>query len=130
MKKENQFPNSNNFRQDIVYYFSNLQICKKMYLFLHNVGYKRFGNLIKHYDQHGISLRRHGNENRTPNRSNVLNALDVDTVVQFLKQYAKDCGKPISRRLANFKDYPVTKLPPTVTKMTVYRLVEITYKYQ
>lgn len=42
-------------RKGVKYYFCDIPICKKMYLFLHDVGTHRFKNLCKHFDDEGSS---------------------------------------------------------------------------
>jgi len=41
-------------RVDNKYFFADLPICRKMFLFLHDMGKAQFENLIKHFDKNGI----------------------------------------------------------------------------
>lgn len=42
-------------RQRINYYFADLHICRNMYFFIHNLGQKRYKNIIEAYDENGLS---------------------------------------------------------------------------
>lgn len=40
-------------RNRIKYYFADLEVCKSFFLFVYDVGEKRFKNLVKHYRENG-----------------------------------------------------------------------------
>ena len=48
------------------FFHKGLSICLKTFHFIHNVGNKRFRNLMKQYKSNGICVRTHGNVRRRP----------------------------------------------------------------
>lgn len=121
VKNKSRFSHGSMTRQDVQYRFLDVPICRRMYLFLHNVGETRFKNLIKHFDKFGIASRVHGSTRKTPARDNVFTPTDVEKVVCFIKALAEKTAISLPGRLPQFKDFTVMKLPSSETKMSVYR---------
>jgi len=40
-------------RQKTSYYFRNIEICRSMFLFIHDLGKDRYENICKHFDMNG-----------------------------------------------------------------------------
>ena len=47
-------------------YFAGAPICKDMFLVLYGIGKRRYENLKRHYKEHGIFPRSHGNKGKMP----------------------------------------------------------------
>ncbi|XP_065221665.1 uncharacterized protein LOC135846482 [Planococcus citri] len=112
-------------RQGISYYFCDLQICKKMYFFLHDLGRKEFRNLVKHYDEQGLTPRVHKLTSVIPCRENVLKPEDIENIVSFIKSYGEQFGRHMPRRTGKmrtpqFKNYKVIGLPEDMSKTAIY----------
>lgn len=117
-------------RQDILYYFCGLPICRAMYCFLHNLGSKRYSNIRRHYDEHGIEPRHHGLLGRAPNRKGFLTNADKEAVVNFITAFAERTAIPLPGRMPNHKDFRVVKLPSNESKLSVYRRYVVASKDQ
>ena len=48
-------------RQYSVFLHGGHRICQKMFMYLHDIGYKRLRNLMKHLKKNGLTGRTHGN---------------------------------------------------------------------
>lgn len=91
--------------QCVQYFFASSIICRDMYLFLFNMGIKRYKNLVKHFDENGLALREHKSKHKLSMRENVLTALDLENVVKFLKCYASKVAIPLPGRLPQFRKF-------------------------
>lgn len=69
----------------------------------------------------GLTPRTHGNANKTPNRKNIVTPTEIETVVQFIKGYGEHFGFQLPGRLPKWKNFDVVRLPPDVTKESVYK---------
>ena len=72
-------------RNKSTFYHNGLRICKKTFLFLHDVGDFRLRALRCHYLGEGLVSRTHGNSGRA--RSNALLLEDVKAIIAFITQY-------------------------------------------
>lgn len=108
-------------KHKIPYYFADVPICRTIYLFLHDLGLKRYKNIIEHYDQYGIAQRIHKSSGKASNRKNVVQASDIQNIVKFINTYAEKVAVPLPGRMPQFRDYKVMKLPSTDTKSSIYR---------
>lgn len=109
-------------RVDTNYYFRGVTICRKMYFYIHDLGEKRYKNLVKHFDSAGLTDKVHGLFGKAKNRTNVISADITEKVVAFIRNYTEHHGIPLPGRLPNFKDFRITKLPSNITKAFLYRL--------
>lgn len=92
-------------------------ICKEMFLNLYGISKSRFQRLVDHYQNHGISLRIHGNSKRLPH-----NALPLDVaedIKNFLSNYADENAVLLPRRIPGFKNKDIQLLSSSDTKMNV-----------
>ncbi len=111
-------------RQLVQHCFCNLPICQQTFFFIHPVGQKRYKNLCKHFDEHGVVIRKHGLRNRTPNRANVFSVETTERVVSFIRNYAEKFALCLPGRQSNIKDYRSLQLPTSTTKVELYRKYE------
>lgn len=105
----------------ITYMFRGVNICLKLYLFLHNLGLGRFKALIAHFDEKGLCDRVHGLCNKLSVRTNVITQEKTVEVIVFIKNYADKVGVPLPGRLPSHKDIKMTKLPSADTKASIFR---------
>ena len=64
------------------YYHQGVAVCKRTFLFIHNIGLKRFKNVKASYHRHGPAARVHGNK-----RKGHLSLQQVKDVVQYIQTY-------------------------------------------
>ena len=94
-------------------------ICKEMFLNLYGISKSRFQRLVDHYQNHGISLRIHGNSKRLPH-----NALPLDVaedIKNFLSNYADENAVLLPGRIPGFKNKDIQLLSSSDTKMNVWK---------
>lgn len=77
--------NDNLDRQCVKYFFADLQICRSMYFFLHNIGVKRYKNLISNYDENGLTVRDHKLKNHASTKKDNITDVDVRNIVGYKK---------------------------------------------
>lgn len=104
-------------RIKMMFGFRGVSVCRAMFMFAHGIKIERLKRLIKHYKEHGISPRAHGNYKRIP-----ANAISVDQmrdVVSFLKQYADENGTVVKGR-SSYQNQDIKILPPNETKSRIF----------
>ena len=67
------------------FYHHGQRVCHRTFLFLHNIGIKRFNNIKKSYLQNGPAVRVHGNTGKTPKHH--LTLQQVKDIVQYILNY-------------------------------------------
>eukprot|EP00117_Sycon_ciliatum_P040326 scpid75678/ scgid29653/ len=75
-------------------------------------------NLRKHFEQHGIEPRTHGNTHRRPH--NALHFADVKRCVEFISAFVQDFGIPHPAPLRGRADTPPVFLPAYLTYKAVH----------
>ena len=100
------------------YYHQGLQICRKMFLFLHNLKPGMFKALRKSCRENGLVTRVHGNTRRLP--VHALTFDEVSHVVSFIKNYAEDHTIPLPGRIPGFKRADLQVLPCSTTRRLVW----------
>jgi len=87
-------------RNRAVFYFQG-KVCRSAFLFLYGIGVKRFKNLQKHYDQHGLSARTHGNFGKTTHHATTME--DAQHALTFLFEYAEIHALLLPGRVPGYK---------------------------
>ena len=67
------------------FYHHGQRVCQRTFLFLHNIGIKRFKLIKKSYLTHGPAVRVHGNTGMRPKHHLTLS--QIKDVVQFILNY-------------------------------------------
>ena len=67
------------------FYHQGQRVCQRTFLFLHNIGLKRFKNIKKSYLMNGPAVRVHGNMGKRPKHH--LTLKQVKDIVQFILNY-------------------------------------------
>lgn len=67
------------------FYHQGHRVCQRTFLFLHNVGLKRFKNIKRSYLMNGPGVRVHGNTSRRPKHH--LTLQEIKDIVQFILNY-------------------------------------------
>ena len=73
------------------FYHHGQRVCQRTFLFLHNIGIKRFKNIKKSYLKDGPAVRVHGNTGRRAKHH--LTLQQIKDIVQYILNYT---GKKIS----------------------------------
>ena len=76
-------------------------ICKEMFLNLYGISKSRFQRLLEHFENHGISLRIHGNSKRLPH--NVLPVAIAEDVKSFRSNFVDENAVLLPGRIPGFK---------------------------
>ena len=98
--------------------YQSQPICKEMFLNLYGISKSRFQRLVDHYQNHGISLRTHGNSKRLPH--NTLPQAVAEDVKNFLSNYAHENAVLLPGRIPGFKDEDIQLLSSSDTKVHVW----------
>ena len=106
------------FRPHMKFFFHGMQVCQKVFLFLHAISTKRFKNLCASVSKHGVHDRRHGNTGKMPH--NACSFASIEHASLFIQNMAATHGLPLPGRLPSCED-KVVVLPSDMTKMHVYR---------
>ena len=67
------------------FYHQGQHVCQRTFLFLHNIGIKRFKNIKKSYLNNGPAVRVHGNTGKRPKHH--LTLQQVKDIVQYILNY-------------------------------------------
>lgn len=97
--------------------YQSQPIYKEMFLNLYGISKSRFQRLVDHYQNHGISLRTHGNNKRLPH--NTLPQAFAEDVKNFLSNYAHENAVLLPGRIPGFKDKDIQLLSSSDTKVRV-----------
>ena len=89
-----------------------------MFLNLYGISKSQFQRLLDHYQNHGISLRIHGNSRRLPH--NTLPLAIAEDVKTFLRNYADENAVLLPGRIPGFKSEDIQLLSSSDTKMNVW----------
>ena len=106
-------PGEKRRRDRFGYSFQGVDVCVGAFKHIYDVGEKRLRNLRKHLDQHGVSVRTHGNAGRRPHNS--LFYTDVERVVEFIHHHAEIFGIPHPAPLHGRDGLPPVFLPASQT---------------
>ena len=93
-------------------------ICKEMFLHMYGFSKSRFQKLLEHYQNHGISVRVHGNSKRLPH--NTLPQAIAEDVKNFLSNYTEENAVLLPWRIPGFKNVDIVLLSSSETKMHVW----------
>lgn len=102
--------------------FAGAPICREMFLVLYGIGVRRLENLKRHYKNHGIMPRIHGNKGKMPVRTCSMDTLQH--VITFLDNYAEEHAVALPGRVPGFKRSDIKLLPSSATKASIHRLYE------
>lgn len=67
-----------------------------------NISKMRYKNLISHFEKNGVKLRTHGLVRKASNRENVLRVTGIDSIVTYIKTFAKKVAIPLPGRVSYF----------------------------
>ena len=110
----------NTKRTPVDYYFGGNRVCKETFLFVHEIGPKRYKNLVAHFDKNGLISRMHGNTKRLP--ANTTSLERTKSIYNFIKNFSTIHALPLPGRLPHqFSDEKALLLPTHMTKRFVYR---------
>ena len=94
------------------------RICRKFFLYIHNIGLGKLTSLIKHYKENGVKERIHKSKKRLPH--NALMYQDTRKVVDYIVNYAEANAIELPGRTPRHWITNAKLLPTSCTKATVY----------
>ena len=97
-----------------MFFHNGLRVCKKTFLFLHDVGNCRLKALRAQYLSEGLVPRIHGNTGRTVHNALVLE--EVKGIITFVMQYV---GILLPGRIPGYRRDDIKLLPSSCTKRAV-----------
>ena len=98
--------------------YQSQPICKEMFLKLYGISKSCSRGLLDHYQNHGISLQRHGNSKRLPH--NKLPQAVAEDAKNFLSNYVDENAVLLPGRIPGFKSENIQLLSSSDTKMDVW----------
>ena len=105
------------------YKHRGVSICRKTFLFLHDVGKDRLQALKQHYiSRDGLETRVHGNTKRAPKH-----AFPYSTkkhVVKFLQNYAEENSLLLPGRIPGYKRDDIKLLPSNRSKRVCIHVLQ------
>ena len=112
--------NTDRLRVKCKFVFHGHKVCQSTFLFLHNIGKKRWKNLMKRWQNSGVELHTHGNRGKANKKQ--LTAKDVTDIVMFIDNLASTHAMILPGRVPAFKDPNLKLLPSSLPKSKVHRL--------
>ena len=106
------------------FYYQSQPICKDMFLHFYGLSYSHIRRLKEHYQNHGISLRTHGNRKRLP--ANALSQTTTEEVHAFLSNYVKENAICLPGKIPRFKSDDIKVLSSSESKIGVWRVYNAT----
>lgn len=93
-----------------------------MFLHFYGLSDSWFQRLREHYENHGVSLRTHGNTKRLPH--NTLSQATIEVVKAFLSNFGEENAISLPGRIPGFKSDEIKVLSLSKTKKSVWRVYE------
>ncbi|KAH3891504.1 hypothetical protein DPMN_015608 [Dreissena polymorpha] len=106
------------------FHFYGVQICRKTFCFLHDIGKQKLSSISKSLDSDGVTPRVHGLKGKQP--ANSLSYSDKEHIQEFLCKYASDNALPLPGRLPNFRKFGVLLLPSDKCMADIHSLYQKT----
>ena len=100
------------------FYHHSKRICRDTFKYVHGIGQDKLNNLIKHYKEHGVIPRTHGNKKRRP--YNAVTADDNIYVAHFVLNYAETHAMHLPGRVPGYWRTDLKLLPTNCSKRIVY----------
>jgi len=111
--------NTDRQRVKCQFVFHGERVCKTTFLFIHNIGKKRWKNLMKRWQSTGVELHVHGNRGKSSKTQ--LTPNDISDIVQFIDNLASTHAMILPGRVPAFKDPDLKLLPSSLPKSKVHR---------
>ena len=103
----------------INYCIEGKKVCRQTFLFFINISKWKLQNLKGHYNENGLSSRRHGNVGRAPPNSHSFETRK--TVKDFIENYADNHGVILPGRIPGYRDQSIVLLSSAESKLNVYQ---------
>ena len=104
------------------YHHQGIKVCRKTFLFVHNIGEFRLKAIKAQYLAEGLVPRIHGHSGRIAPNALVLE--HVQSIVTFVMQYAETNGILLPGRIPGCKRDDIQLLPSSTTKRAVWLLFQ------
>ena len=109
-------------KNNTTFYHQGLRVCRKTFLFLHNIGEFRFKAIKAHCLSEGLVARTHGHAGRVAPNSLMLE--EVKDIILFVLQYVEVNGILLPGRIPGYKRDDIKLLPSSTTKKAVWSLYQ------
>ena len=109
-------------RNSTSFHHHGLWVCRKTFLFLHNIGKARLQDLRSRYLSNGLVPRLHGHTGRVA--PNAVNMEAVQRIIAFVMQYAEINALLLPGRIPGYKRDDLQILPSSTTKRAVWCLYQ------
>ena len=96
-----------------------LQICMKTYLFLHNIGEKKYTTVKKSYLEKGLEPIVHGNTHTLPHHA--FTTKEIQQITTFITNYAETHAILLPGRIPGYKRCDLQLLPTQSTKHAIWK---------
>ena len=104
-------------RAQMKFFLQGVQVCQKVFLFVHAIARTRFRNLCDSVSNHGVIDRVHGNARKRPR--NAFSYSSIKNASRFIVNTSDTHGLPLPGRLPTCKQ-KVVVLPSDMSKTKVY----------
>ncbi|XP_060807122.1 uncharacterized protein LOC106142669 [Amyelois transitella] len=115
--KESKHKIKNRERAAVKYMFRGKIVCKSFFVFVHGVGPKKFKNIVKHVNEHGVELKEHKLS------KNIHHSFTLEqrvTAVTFIKSFSEQNSLVLPGRLPYYSNPDLNILPSSMTKQYIY----------
>ena len=111
-------------RNTSIFFHNGKKICRKTFLFLHDIGDFRLRSIKAHFLSQGLVPRIHGHTGRTAPNALVLE--EVKGIITFVTQYVESNGILLPGRIPGYTRDDIKLLPSNCTKRAVWMLYQDT----
>ena len=105
-------------RAQMKFFLQGVQVCQKVFLFVHAISRTRFKNLCDSLSNHGVIDRVHGNARKRPH--NAFSYSSIENASRFIVNTSDTHGLPLPGRLPTCEQ-KVIVLPSDMSKTKVYK---------
>ena len=95
-----------------------LQVCKKTYLFIHNIGEKKYTTVKQSYLKNGLDPIVHLNTNTLPHHA--FTTQELQQITRFISNYAESNAILLPGRIPGYKRCDLQLLPTQCTKRSIW----------
>jgi len=103
--------------QQLNFIMEGKKICRTMFLFFLSISKEKLQKIGKHYANHGLTARRHGNCGKAPSNSHSFETRRH--VKEFIQNYADDHGVCLPGRIPGHRDESITLISSADSKKCV-----------
>ena len=114
-------------RAQMKFFLQGMQVCQKVFLFVHAISRTRFKNLCNSVSNHGVIDRVHGNARKRPH--NAFSYSSIENASRFIVNTSDTHGLPLPGCLPTC-EHKVVVLPTDMAKTNVYKNYKVACQQQ